>query len=93
MSESPGWPYKVLGVSFLADNVEIQKSFDHCKEAYELLIDPKKRRAFDQQQAIKKENENKVFSIDLKEFKKSFRILTLAGISSTKMVSWLFEWL
>ena len=65
----PRWcPYKLLGVSHLAYDDEIQKAFDDFKkifddkkEAYKMLIDPNRRRAFERERANKKEKENKVF--------------------------------
>ena len=66
MSESPGCPYKLLGVTISADDGEIQKAFDHHKDAFydkkqafELLIDPNRRRAFDRERENEKEKVNK----------------------------------
>ena len=51
MSGSIACPYKILGVSNLAENDEIEQAFEVYKQAYELLIDGKKRRAHDRQAA------------------------------------------
>lgn len=55
MSGFTGCPYKILGVSDLAADEEIQNAFEASKQAYELLIDGEKRRAYDRQIANEKE--------------------------------------
>ena len=48
-------PYKILGVSDLAEDDEIEQAFEVCKQAYEQLTDGKKRGAHDRQAANEKE--------------------------------------
>jgi DnaJ-class molecular chaperone len=55
MSGSTACPYKILGVSNLAEDDEIEQAFEVCKQAYELLIDGKKRGAYDRKAANEKE--------------------------------------
>jgi DnaJ-class molecular chaperone len=63
MSGTTACPYKILGVSRLAEDDEIEQAFEVCKQAYELLIDGNKRRAHDRQAA----NEENVVK-DILEF-------------------------
>jgi curved DNA-binding protein CbpA len=51
MSGSTACPYKILGVSHLAEDDEIELAFEVYKQAYELLIDGKKRGAHDRKAA------------------------------------------
>ena len=85
MSGSIACPYKILGVSNLAENDEIEQAFEVYKQAYELLTDGEKRGAHDRQAANEKEKVKNNFKINV--FIK-FLFFFFSGFSAQDWAAW-----